>query len=351
MGRAVGEPDRDALRRQLLSWYRVRKRDLPFRRTKDPYAILLAEIILQRTRVHAGVPYYERILAAFPTVRDLAAASEADVLRAWEGLGFYGRARNLHRAARSIVERYDGKLPPDFASLRALPGIGGYTAGAVGSIAFGLRVPAVDGNATRVLARVFRIEDAFGGAGNRRIRALAADLVPARAPGAWNQALMELGATVCVPRLPRCPVCPISSECTAFAAGVQDRLPRARAKRKVPVRSVVFVVARRGPAVLLVRRQDGLHVGLYALPGGERRAGEGEEEAARRHLEALGVRATALTSLGPIRHAFSHLRWEGTAFEGRAGGRPVGATWIPRGRLERLPLVPLHRRLLGRAMS
>jgi len=167
----VGEPDREALHRQLLTWYRERKRDLPFRLTKDPYAILVAEIILQRTRMKAGVPYYERFLAAFPSVRALAAAPEADVLRAWEGLGFYGRARNLHRAAKAIVAQFGGQLPSDVEALRGLPGIGDYTAGAVASIAFGRRVPAVDGNVTRVFARLYHIEDnVFRESVRRRIR-------------------------------------------------------------------------------------------------------------------------------------------------------------------------------------
>jgi len=346
----VDEPDADALRRQLLEWYRARRRDLPFRRTRDPYAILVAEVILQRTRVAAGLPYYERFLAAFPTVSGLAAASESDVLRAWEGLGFYGRARNLHRAAKAVADRHGGVLPADVAALRALPGVGDYTAGAVGSIAFGLRAPAVDGNAARVLARTHRIDaDVSRGDGGRRVRAVAADLVPADAPGEWNQALMELGATVCVPRRPRCPVCPIAAECLAFAAGVQEAIPRVAAKAPVPVTRVAFVVARNRGAVLLVLRRSGLHAGLYGLPGGAVREGESEEAAARRHLRALGVRSRGLEPLAPVRHSFSHLRWEGTAFACAATGGSPRAAWVPRARLARLPIVPFHRRLLDRA--
>ena len=345
----MGEPDASVLRRQLLSWYRARRRDLPFRRTREPYAVLVAEVILQRTRVAAGLPYYERFLAAFPTVQDLAAASESDVLRAWEGLGFYRRARNLHRAAKVIVERHDGSLPADVDALRALPGVGDYTAGAVGSIAFGLHAPAVDGNATRVLARLYRIEDDMSrGASRRRIRAFAADLVPADAPGEWNQALMELGAIVCLPRRPRCRECPAAAECAAFAAGVQGSIPSVAARAPVPVTPVAFVVARNRGAVLLVRRQSGLHAGMYGLPGGEVRDDESPEAAVRRHLAVLGVRGGALKPLGPVRHAFSHLRWEGTAFACAAAGRSSVAEWVSWDRLSRLPVVPLHRRLLDR---
>ncbi|HEV8594234.1 MAG TPA: A/G-specific adenine glycosylase [Thermoplasmata archaeon] len=348
----MGEPDRRELQRRLLAWYRATKRDLSFRRSKDPYAILVAEIVLQRTRVKAGLPYYERFLAAFPTVRDLAAASEADVLRVWEGLGFYGRARNLHRAAKAIVERHGGRVPADVDALRALPGIGDYTAGAVGSIAFGLPAPAVDGNVTRVLARVFRIEeDAFRGPGRRRIQDLAAELVPEDAPGEWNQALMELGATVCVPTSPRCPICPISSECAAFGGGVQASLPRKPAKREVPTVPVVFVIARRRGAVLLVRRERGLHAGLFGLPGGERASDEGERDAVRRHLSAIGLQGSGLRILGPVRHAFSHRTWEGSAFAARVRGTSHGAVWVPAAKLAETPLIPLHRQILGRAMS
>ena len=348
----MGEPDVASLRRQLVAWYRARKRDLPFRRTRDPYAILVAEIILQRTRVRAGLPYYERFLAAFPTVRDLAAASERDVLRVWEGLGFYGRARNLHRAARAMTERHGGTVPESFGALRSLPGIGDYTAGAVGSIAFGLRVPAVDGNASRVLSRVYRIEDDVSrGPGKRRVRDLAAWLVPADAPGEWNQALMELGATVCTPRAPKCGVCPIAGECVAFAAGVQEALPRTAAKAKTRVVPVVFVVAIHDGSVLLLPRGDGLHAGLYGLPGGEVRLREDPEAAARRVLGDIGLRFAALEPLGPVRQTFSHLRWEGTAYRCQARGRAPSAQWIPIGSLECLPLIPLHRRLLSRAVA
>ncbi len=338
--------------RRLLTWYRERKRDLPFRRTRDPYAILVAEILLQRTRVKAGLPYYERFLARFPTVRGLAEASEADVLRAWEGLGFYRRARNLHAAAKAIVERHGGNVPADFDALRALPGIGDYTAGAVGSIAFGLRVPAVDGNVARVLSRVFRIEeDVSRSAGKARLRALAANLVPAEEPGMWNQALMELGATVCLPRAPRCGACPVSALCLAFAAGIQEALPVPAAKKPVSVVSVVFAVVRDGRSVLLIRRKTGLHAGMYALPGGERALEESEEDAIRRHLSALGVRPQRLSPLAPVRHTFSHMRWEGTAFACEARGEAHGGEWVTREQLATLPLVPFHRQLVERVLA
>lgn len=345
----MGAPGPEVLRRPLLAWYREWKRDLPFRRTGDPYAILVAEVMLQRTRVNVGLPYYERFLATFPTVQGLAAAPEADVLRSWEGLGFYRRALNLHRAAKAVVERHRGELPGDYDALRGLPGLGDYTASAVGSIAFGLPIPAVDGNAKRVLARLFGIEeDVSRGGGARKVRALAARLVPATRPGEWNQALMELGATVCRPRAPRCGACPVSGQCVAFAAGLQDELPRAAAREPVPVAPVVFALVRDGDRVLLVRREAGLHAGMYGLPGGERGAGESEEMAVRRHLRSLGVRPETMERMGAVRHTFSHLRWVGSAYRCRVAGHPLGAEWVSRNRMARLPLVPLHRRLIER---
>src|SRR3989441_3431177 len=208
----------DSIAERLVPWYRAHRRDLAFRGTRDPYAILVSEVLLQRTRVVSGLAYYERFMARFPTVAALAAAREEEVLKAWEGLGFYGRARNLHRAAKGLVATRGGVLPRRLAELMDLPGIGDYTAGAVASIAFGERVPAVDGNATRVLARVFRLAgDLTRGEARRRLIGIAAGLVPAGEPGAYNQGLMELGATVCRPRAPRCPACPLRDVCGAYA--------------------------------------------------------------------------------------------------------------------------------------
>src|SRR2546421_8198313 len=205
MKRAMGEPSPTELQTRLLAWYDATRRDLPWRRTGNPYHILVAEYLLQRTRIVSGTPYYERFLRKFPTVQNLAAAPLDDVLTVWEGLGFYGRARSLHAAARAIVERHGGEIPQSFEELNALPGVGPYTAGAVGSIAFGLPVPAVDGNVTRVIARLFRIRsDVTRPNARRRIAELAADLVSVDRVGAFNQAMMELGATICTPISPAC---------------------------------------------------------------------------------------------------------------------------------------------------
>jgi len=340
-----------SLSERLLPWYREHGRDLAFRRSRDPYAILVSEVLLQRTRVASGLPYYERFLARFPTVGDLARATGEEVLKAWEGLGFYGRARNLHRTAKAIVADHDGEVPRRSAELRTLPGIGDYTAGAVASIAFGERVPAVDGNAARVLARVFRLGgDVSRGDARRRLMAIASRLVPEGDPGAFNQALMELGATVCRPKAPRCPACPIREGCGAYADGEPDAYPRFRARARVPVVRVVFALAERDGKVLLVRRPAaGLLAGMWGLPGGELPPRRSEAAVLRGFLRDLGLTARTIGVAGPVEHTFSHRRWQGTVYRVKASGSarlPEGAIWATALDLLRLPIVPFHRRFL-----
>ena len=341
--------DRTAwLRENLLSWYRAEKRDLPWRRTHDPYAILVAEFLLQRTRIKTGLPYYARFLSRFPTVAALATASEADVLCAWEGLGFYGRARKLHEAAKVIVARHGGAVPADCEALRALPGVGPYTAGAVGSIAFGLRAAALDGNARRVLTRLLWSQVKPGAEGD--LESLAYDLVPVEAPGEWNQAVMELGATVCLPRHPRCEACPVSAECDALAEGVQERVPPRATPAKVPVASVMFgLVEDRGRILLARRPPRGLLAGLWGLPGGEV-----ETRSAFRALvrDETGLDVAPGETVARVDHVFSHRRWSGSVIRARVrDGRVRGARWFRREDLGGIALVPFHRRVLARLSS
>src|SRR5256712_4686021 len=336
---------------RLLPWYREHRRDLSFRRTKDPYAILVAEVLLQRTRIVSGLPYFQRFMDRFPTVADLARASEDDVLKAWEGLGFYGRARNLHRAATVLVTGHGGKVPGTFSALRELPGIGDYTAGAVASIAFGERVPAVDGNAIRVLARVFRLAgDLRRGHGRERLMSIAASLVPASEPGEYNQALMELGATVCRPRAPRCPECPLRTVCGAYISGFADRIPEAPPRSRIPIVRVAFALAIRDGHVLLVRRPPrGLLAGLWALPGVELAPKGSKTAALRKVLIDLGLSVRLNEVAGPVEHTFSHRRWVGLVYRVNVEGSvrlPESATWAGAEDLRRLPLVPFHRRFI-----
>lgn len=325
---------------------------MPWRRTKDPYRILLAEYLLQRTRVASGTRYYERFLERFPDVASLAAATEEDVLRAWEGLGYYRRARNLHAAAQAIVRDHAGRIPPDAATLATLPGIGPYTAGAVASIAFGERVPAVDGNAIRVLARLFRIEaDVTAAAGRAEIEELARGLVPAERAGPFNQALMELGSTVCTPRHPDCPSCPLGDVCLAHAAGVESSLPRKPAARRPTTVAVSFAYVRSRDRVLLVHRPESQILGgLWSLPGGEIPSAGASRAALRFAVAAqTGLRVDVREEVASIAHTFSHRRWIGHVYrcvprDGAA--RSSSARWVTPEEARELPLVPDHRRLL-----
>nr|MDQ2644694.1 A/G-specific adenine glycosylase [Myxococcota bacterium] len=227
----------------LLRWYDRTRRELPWRETRDPYAIWVSEVMLQQTQVKTVIPYFERWLARFPGVRELSRAEEAEVLHAWQGLGYYSRARALKRAAELVVERHGGQLPSKSSELTALPGIGPYSAGAIASIAYGERVPVVDGNVIRVLTRVFALRgDPAKAPLRRELWRRAEELVPAARPGDHNQALMELGATVCVPEKPRCGECPLSEHCRGYAGGLAARLPELAPRPKptqVPMAAAV----------------------------------------------------------------------------------------------------------------
>jgi A/G-specific adenine glycosylase len=292
------------LRAALLRHYDRAARDLPWRGEADPYRILVSEIMLQQTRVETVKKYYEPWLTRFPDVETLADADEDDVLKAWEGLGYYRRARNLHRAVRVVRERPDGAIPSEHAALRALPGVGEYTAGAVASIAFGEATPAVDGNVRRVLSRLFdraQPEPAW-------LRSTAGALVDGERPGDWNQALMELGATVCTPRNPMCGSCPVQRWCAARSAGtVADRPGRGAARRVRTARLVLGVFHAEGEVLLVRRPRRGLLGGMWAFPEKEV-IDERPQEAVDVIAGELGVTvAGSARALPECEHRFTHL--------------------------------------------
>jgi A/G-specific adenine glycosylase len=239
----------------LLDWFATHQRDLPWRRSKDPYRIWVSEVMLQQTRVETVIPYYERWFAQFPTLEDLAGAPEEQVLKAWEGLGYYSRARNLAQAARDVVARYGGTVPDNPVAVEALQGVGPYTVGAILSIAYNRAIPAVDGNVMRVFSRLFLIADDITQPATRQgMEELAESLIPTGQAGNFNQALMELGALVCSPTSPKCSVCPVAAFCKAREAGVAEALPvKAKAKAPRPVDVVAAVIMHEG-RVMLVRR-------------------------------------------------------------------------------------------------
>jgi A/G-specific adenine glycosylase len=296
--------------RRLLDWYKKNKRDLPWRRTKAPYRIWVAEIMLQQTRVDTVIPYYERFLKKFPDVRALARASQDDVLKAWENLGYYSRARHLHEAARVVVKQFGGTIPPEMEDLRKLPGVGAYTAGAILSIAFGKRFAAVDGNVIRVISRLFAIEGPVDGSkAKNRIVAIAERLVPEGAPGHYNQALMDLGSGICTPRSPACPACPLASVCRARKKGIQESIPVKKKSTAVPHREAAVAVIRndRGEILLVKRPGRGLLGGLWRFPGGAFEEGDAPAAALRRSLrEELGLKAIAGRELLAVEHGYSH---------------------------------------------
>ncbi len=297
-------PDFALIRRNVLAWYDRNKRDLPWRRARDPYAIWIAETMLQQTQVGTVVSYYDRFVKDFPTLAALARAPLHRVLASWSGLGYYQRAENLKKAARQIVCEHGGKIPADYQKLRSLAGIGDYTAGALLSIAFHRRYPAVDGNARRVLGRLLDLKT------QRQIHAAAQQLVPRSRPGYFNQGLMELGATICVPRQPRCPCCPVASLCAARGRNGMHKQQTTR-KRTSFTKDVVWplaIVRSNGKILLRLRPPSGLLAKLWELPGGEKPSHRSLRSAIRQHLDGLGAPIPPLRRIGEIRHSITDRR-------------------------------------------
>ncbi len=320
----------ETFRKRLLGWYRENRRALPWRETRDPYRIWVSEAMLQQTQVATVIPYYQRFLQRFPTVNALARAPVTDVLDQWSGLGYYSRAKNLHAGAREVVRRYGGKLPDQAETLQELPGIGRYTAGAIASIAFDRPAPLVDGNVIRVLSRCFGIrEDPRAGAVQKKLWKIAGALVPEKNPGDFNQALMELGATVCLPRQPACGSCPLTGGCVARQKGWQERIPPPRPE--VPKKKLLYLGAllEKEGALLLGRRPiTGLLPGLWELPGGEVPAGAPEpEELARLVRERTGLRVIPSAAGKTAVQILSHRRIELRSFPCRWSGRLRAPRW------------------------
>lgn len=316
--------------RRLLEWYAASRRDLPWRRTSDPYRIWVSEIMLQQTRAQAVIPYYERFLARFPTVESLAAAEEDEVLALWSGLGYYSRARNLRRAAQTVAA--GGIFPPDYEAIRALPGIGDYTAAAVASIAFGLPHAVLDGNVLRVVARVENDAADIAAARTReRFRAIAQEWLDPRHPGEFNQALMELGATVCLPKNPQCGSCPLETSCRARAAGTAAQLPvKLRGKMPVRLESTLLLIRNRG-RILLRRREASARrmAGMWELP----------EET---HLPHARIGK----SYGSFRHTITHHHYTCTVVSATLSSPGDGFGWFVPAAIEALPITASTRKSL-----
>jgi A/G-specific adenine glycosylase len=351
-----------SIRRALLAWFSAGHRDMPWRRTRDPYAVWISEIMLQQTRVETVTPYFERWMRRFPTVTALAQAPLDDVLAHWAGLGYYARARNLHAAAKAVAGAHGGRFPATPDEVRALPGIGAYTAGAILSIAFGQAEPLVDGNVVRVLARV----DGLPGAANDKalvaeVWRRAGELVRADGgarAGDFNQAMMELGATVCTPRAAGCSRCPLVPLCRTRAAGDVENVPAPKVKKPPRAVDAVTLLAERDGALLLVRRPPaGLWGGLWEPPVEQLDRGQAPDEAAARALAArLGLQLADMRPAGEFEHVLTHRRMRFFAFAGRARGRLKLAgyeahRWQPRGQALDVGVAAWTRRLLAREVQ
>jgi len=302
---------RNEIIRRLLRWFRGNARDLPWRRTRDPYLIWLSEIMLQQTRVETVLGYYARFTEAYPCVEDLAAASEEHVLKLWEGLGYYSRARNLLEAARWVVRESGGAFPADARSLIQLPGVGRYTAGAIASIAFGERTPVLDGNVKRVLARLCAVRESIDDtATGKRLWSLAGHLVSARAPGDSNQALMELGARICTPRKPTCGRCPVQTLCRAHEECLTEILPVRRPRKPIPHHEIVAAALFKNGRILFGRRPSrSMLGGLWEFPGGKVNPGETHVEALEREIrEEVGLEIEVGDHVAAVNHAYTHFK-------------------------------------------
>jgi len=343
---------------RLLEWYRRVRRPLPWREREDPYAVLVSEVMLQQTQVATVLPYYERFMERFPTVFALAGAPLEEVLRLWEGLGYYARARNLHRAAQTIVERFGGVVPDSPEELLRLPGVGRYTAGAVASLAFNRPAAILDGNVARVLSRLFRVRgNPKSGATRRRLWELAEAILPKEHARDFNAALMELGALLCSPSQPRCGDCPLRDLCEAHRHGEETLLPEL--PPPPPTRAVtdVAVLVEREGRVLLTERPKGVvWGGLWELPRRRMEEGESVVEAARRAAEQVcGVRVRVGEPFGEVRHHVTRYRvrlWGFRAAWESGEGEPLACAsvaWVPWGELRGYPLASPQRKLLALA--
>jgi len=340
----------------LLQWYAEHQRDLPWRHTRNPYFIWVSEIMLQQTQVDTVLPYYERFLSAFPTVPSLAGASLQEVLKVWENMGYYSRARHLHRAAQEIMTRWGGCIPDSEKALLSLPGIGRYTAAAILSFAFGHRVATVDGNVRRVICRLFAIQEPLDQAHTLgRVHELAEKMVPEGRSSPFNQGLMDLGATICTPRSPSCAHCPLQTLCLARKQGLEGRLPirKKRAPLKHKDATAGLIQDKRGRLLIVQRPASGLLGGLWKFPGGVAKPRESLEKALKRTVrEELGIGVEIQKALIAVKHAYTHFRITLHAYQCRLNGADPKALgcqrweWSPPSDFRRHPFSRADRKIM-----
>ena len=332
----------------LLRWHEKNKRDLPWRKTVDPYKIWLSEVMSQQTQIKTVIPYYLRWLEELPSIQALAEAPEGRALKLWEGLGYYNRCHNFQKAAQQICSNHNGVIPDDPDLFLKLPGVGPYILAAVMSIAFNQPLPVVDGNVLRVMTRCLEMWDDIAKSSTQKaIRQRLQDLIPTACPGDFNQAIMELGALVCSPKNPSCPRCPLSQTCRAMANGTVQSLPFRIKKKKTPLHRVALAVIVKQNKFLIQKRSSTGHLaGMWEFPGGKIEAGESDEEAVKREcMEELGASVTIIQKLSAVRHAYSHFKIKLTVFICRLASEPATIQarqnqpiqWIGRDEIERYP--------------
>lgn len=301
--------------RRLLAWYNIHQRKLPWRRTRDPYRIWISEVMLQQTTVETAIPYYRRWLTRFPNMKALARSSLSQVLKSWQGLGYYQRARNLWAAARLIVRNHRGRFPTTYRDLASLPGVGPSTASAVLSFAYDEALPVVEANVRRVMMRLLRLPGQSSPALDKRLREHLQKIMPRRRAGLFNQALMELGALVCRPASPRCLACPVRAHCLAYGRGEQEIIPRPRKREALRLTAAVAVIRQNGKVLIQKRPEQGLLAGLWEFPGGKLRPDETPSKALRREIkEELGVVVKNMRFLARVEHVYTKFRVDLNAF-------------------------------------
>ncbi len=345
---------------ELLGWYGINQRKLPWRETPSPYRVWVSEIMLQQTRVYTVTPYFEGFMKRFPTLAKLAEADQQEVLKAWEGLGYYSRARNLHQAAKLVMTEYDGQIPQRAEKLQELPGIGPYTAAAIASIAHGEPIPVVDGNVLRVFTRFWMIPDDIAKAGTKdELRQRLLPFVSTVNPSDFNQAIMEIGALICHPKQPDCKSCPLINYCQAHQAGRESDFPVKSKRKKIPHYNIaVGVIWKKGRILIGKRRQDQMLGGLWEFPGGKQEPGESIEETAIREIkEETGLQVRICDAFPPVRQTYSHFRITLHAFscciDGgrlRANG-PELLRWVQPEELAELPFPKANLKLIEEVLK
>lgn len=318
--------DIDAFQKDLITWFEAEQRDLPWRKNNNPYRVWVSEIMLQQTRVDTVIPYYNRFMEWFPSIDDFAEAEEEKILKAWEGLGYYSRVRNLHSAVKEVKETYNGVVPNTLEEISQLKGVGPYTAGAILSIAYGKPEPAVDGNVMRVLSRILLIEEDIAKVKTRKLFEMAVrELISHENPSAFNQGLMELGALICTPGNPACLLCPVQSHCSAFAKGVQAELPIKNSKKKSREVALISAVLTNEKGKILIRKRpsEGLLANLWEFPSFEVHM---NVQTKREYFkisfhEKYGIKLELTDLIGNIEHVFSHLVWKIDAYKGKISGK------------------------------